>query len=167
MPPLIRGVLGGPVTIRGSRIMADTTGKDIEAIEELHRRDIAAMKASDFETLMSLMDEQCVVFPSDSEPEGGQTYLSSARASSDAMEPQPEILELVQDWEEMRLLGDFAYEQGVARYAVRGANGAIIRETQRLMRLLRRQPDGEWRVFRAMWHAPRRASEETTGGLAT
>jgi len=34
------------VTIRGSQIMDDTTSKDIEAIEDLHRRDVAAMKAS-------------------------------------------------------------------------------------------------------------------------
>jgi hypothetical protein len=75
--------------------------------------------------------------------------------------PIIEILELVQDWEEVRLLGEFACEQGIVRYAVRDANGAILRETQRLVRLLRRQPDGEWRVLRAMWHAPRRASEKT------
>ncbi|MHC4639108.1 MAG: YybH family protein [Planctomycetota bacterium] len=141
--------------------MDETTNKDLEAIEELHRQDVAATKAGDYETLMSLMDEQCIVFPPDSEPEGGRAYLSRALASSDSIELQPEILELVQDWEEVRLLGDFAYEQGVVRYAVRDASGAILRETQRLMRLLRRQPDGEWRVLRAMWHAPRRASEET------
>jgi ketosteroid isomerase-like protein len=110
---------------------------------------------------MSLVDDQCVLFPPDSEPESGWAYLSRARASSDTIESQPEILELVQDWQEVRLLGDFAYEQGIVRYAVRDANGAVIRETQRLMRLLRRQPDGQWRVLRAMWHAPRRASEET------
>ena len=147
--------------------MDDRTGNDFEAIEDLHRRDVAAVKASDFETLMSLMDEQCVVFPPDGEPEGGQTYLSRFRASSDGTEPQPEILELVQDWEEVRLLGDFAYEHGVVRYTVRDANGAVIRETQRLMRLLRRQPNGEWRVLRAMWHAPRRAADGKARGLPT
>ena len=68
---------------------------------------------------------------------------------------------MVQDWEEVRPLGDFAYEQGIVRYAVRDADGGIVRETQRLMRLLRRQPDGQWRVSRAMWHAPRHATEET------
>ncbi|MFC1635284.1 YybH family protein [Planctomycetota bacterium] len=141
--------------------MDETTNKDLEAIEELHRRDIAATKAGDYEALMSLMDEECILFPPDSEPEDGRAYLSRARASSDRIERQPEILELVQDWQEVRLVGDFAYEQGIVRYAVRDANGAILRETQRLMRLLRRQPDGQWRVLRAMWHAPRRASEET------
>jgi len=139
----------------------ETANKDFETIEELHRRDVAATKAGDYETLMSLMDEQCILFPPDSEPEPGQAYLRRVLASSDSNETQPEILELAQDWEEVRLFGEFAYEQGTVRYAVRDANGAILRETQRLMRLLRRQPDGAWRVLRAMWHAPRRVSEET------
>jgi ketosteroid isomerase-like protein len=141
--------------------MDEPTNKDLEAIEELHRQDVAATKAGDYETLMSLMDEECIVFPPDSEPEDGRAYLSRFRASSDSIEPEPKILEFLQDWEEVRLLGEFAYEQGIVRYAVRDASGAILRETQRLVRLLRRQPDGEWRVLRAMWHAPRRVSEET------
>jgi len=141
--------------------MDETTNKDLEAIEKLHRQDVAATKAGDYETLMSLMDEQCVVLPPDSEPEGGQAYLSRALASSDGNEPEPEIFELIQDWEEVHLLGDFAYEQGIARYAVRDAGGAVLRETQRLVRLLRRQLGGERRVLRTMWHAPRRTSEET------
>ena len=33
--------------------MDETTSKDLEAIEDLHRRDVAATKTSDFETLMS------------------------------------------------------------------------------------------------------------------
>jgi ketosteroid isomerase-like protein len=129
--------------------MDEPTNKDLEAIEELHRQDVAATKAGDYETLMSLMDEECIVFPPDSEPEDGRAYLSRFRASSDSIEPEPKILEFLQDWEEVRLLGEFAYEQGIVRYAVRDASGAILRETQRLVRLLRRQPDGEWRVLRA------------------
>ena len=147
--------------------MDDSIRKDLEIIEDLHRRDVAATKAGDFEALKSLMDEECVVFPPDSEPEGGQVYLDSVRALADGSESQSMILELTQDWEEISVLGDFAYEQGVVRYAVQTEDGTSIRETQRLMRILRRQPDGAWRVFRAMWHAPRLVSDETSEGLAT
>jgi uncharacterized protein (TIGR02246 family) len=147
--------------------MDDSTRKDLEAIEDIHRRDVAATKAGDFDALKSLMDAQCVLFPPDSEPQAGQAYLDHARATSDGTEPQPEILELVQEWEEVRLFGDFVYEQGVVRYAVQSPEGSVMRETQRLMRILRRQQDGTWRVFRAMWHAPRRAPEETTEELAS
>jgi ketosteroid isomerase-like protein len=54
--------------------MDETTNKDLEAIEELHRQDVAATKVGDYETLMSLMDEECVVFPPDSEPEDGRAF---------------------------------------------------------------------------------------------
>ena len=36
--------------------MVDSAQKDIEAIEELHRQDVAATKAQQYEHLKSLMD---------------------------------------------------------------------------------------------------------------
>ena len=135
--------------------------EDFEAIEEIHRRDVEATKSGDTETLKSLMDAQCVVFPPDCEPTNGQTYLDQVWPSS-TDEGQPEILELVQDWQELCVFGDFAYEQGIVRYTVREAGGQVIRETQQLIRILRRQSDGAWRVYRALWHAPRPSPEDTS-----
>lgn len=74
------------------------------------------MKAGDFETLKSLMDAQCVVFPPDGEPEAGQAYLERVHSSA-VGSPAPDLVELVQDWEEARVLGDFACEQGIVRAA--------------------------------------------------
>jgi ketosteroid isomerase-like protein len=139
--------------------MIDTAQKDIEAIEELHRQDVAATKALQYERLKSLMDAECMVMPPDGDPEAGLAFLDRVIESNKESENEEEVLELVQDWEELQLLGDFAYERGVVRYVVRDAEGNIIRESQRLMRILRRQQDGSWRVYRAMWHAPRRASK--------
>jgi ketosteroid isomerase-like protein len=136
------------------------TQEDLEAIEEIHRCDVEATKAGDTESLKLLMDPQCIVFPPDGEPTNGQTYLDEVWPSS-TDESQPEILELVQDWQELCVFGDFAYEQGVVRYAVRGAGGQVIRETQLLIRFLRRQSSGEWRVYRAIWHAPCPVTRDT------
>ena len=55
------------------------------------------------------------------------------------------------------MFGDFAYERGIVRYTVRDIDGEIVRETQRLMRILRRQDDDSWRVYRAMRHQPQEA----------
>ncbi len=134
--------------------------EDLEAIEDLHRRDVEATKVGDTGSLKSLMDAQCVVFPPDCEPMGGQAYLDQVWPSLDD-ETQPDILELVQDWRELYVFGDFAYEQGVVRYAVREKNGNVIRETQQLIRILRRQANGAWRVYRAIWHAPCPMPEDT------
>jgi len=137
--------------------MPDTSPNDIAAIEELRRKDVAASKAGNFAVLKSLMDEQCIVIPPGSEPESGPTYLDRLAESSKDPEPQDEILELVQDWEELLLFGDVAFERGVVRYAVKDVDGKIVRESQHLMRILRRQKNGSWRVYRAMWHQPRAA----------
>jgi len=143
--------------------MDEASRKDLEAIEEMHRRDVAATKRDDFAALKSLMDPECVVMPPEGEPEAGQAYLDRLRASAAGSGSRAEVLELVQEWDEVRLLDDYAYEQGVVRYAVRGPEGEIVREAQRMIRILRRQRDGTWRVFRAMWHAPRPASEVVEG----
>lgn len=139
--------------------MSDADQNDLKAIEELHRCDVAATKAGDVEALKSLMDAQCIVFPPDREPAGGQTYLDQVWPPQDD-ESQPGIVELLQDWQELRVFCDFAYEHGVVRYVLREKDGNVIRETQRLLRILRRQADGTWRVYRAMWHAPRPAPED-------
>jgi ketosteroid isomerase-like protein len=139
--------------------MVDIAQKDIEAIEELHRQDIAATKAQQYERLKSLMDPECIVMPPDGDPQDGQTFLDRVIKSLEDTDAREEVLDLVQDWEELKLLGDYAYERGVVRYVVRDAEGKVISESQHLMRILRRQQDGSWRVYRAMWHAPRRASE--------
>ena len=130
---------------------------DIEAIEDLHRKDVAATRAGDFEKLRSLMDEQCIVLPPDSEPESGQSYLDRVAPSGENESPE-QIMELAQDWEELELFGDFAYERGIVRYAISDGKGDTVRETQRLIRILRRQEDGSWKVYRAMWHQPHAAS---------
>ena len=113
--------------------------------------------AGEFENLKSLMDEQCIVLPPDSEPESGHAFLDRAADSSKDAKSQGQILELTQDWEELQVFGDFAYERGIVRYTVRDVDGQIVRETQRLMRILRRQDDDSWRVYRAMRHQPQEA----------
>lgn len=137
--------------------LINTNAEDIANIEDLRRRDVAASMAGEIENLKLLMDEQCIVLPPDSKPESGQAFLDRAADSSKDAKSQEQIIELTQEWEELQLFGDFAYERGIVRYTVRDVDGEIVRETQRLMRILRRQDDGSWRVYRAMWHQPQEA----------
>lgn len=129
---------------------------DLRLIEKLHQADVEATLRGDIDTLKSLMDPECLVLPPDQEPVQGREFLEEMRASigTDA----GHILALEQDWQELRIFGDLAWERGIVRYAVREQSGATTRETQQLIRLLRRQADGSWRVLRAMWHAPRPAN---------
>jgi ketosteroid isomerase-like protein len=57
------------------------------------------------------------------------------------------------DFEEVKVLGDYAYEWGFIRGAMRPRVGG---ETQHLsykvMRILAKQPAGEWKVHRTIWN---------------
>lgn len=141
--------------------MINSSQEDIAAIEELHRIDVAATKAGQWEQLKSLMDPECTVMPPDGDVVAGHVFLDQVAHTEEAKRSGEEIVELIQDWEELKLLGDFAYEIGVVRYCVRDQDGEVVRESQRLMRILRRQQDGTWRVLRAMWHAPRRVIDDS------
>lgn len=125
-----------------------------EAIEDLRRRDVEATRDGDLERLKSLMDPSCIVFPPEGGPEAGRAYLDGVTSAAKRTVRPADIVELAQDWEELLILGGYAYEHGVVRYAVRGPGGDVVRESQRLMRILRKQADGSWKVFRAMWHGP-------------
>lgn len=132
-----------------------TVDRDRSLIDELHRLDVEASLRGDVDTLRSLMDPDCLVCPPEQDPVPGLEFLDGMRAAIKTDATQ--ILELEQDWQELFIIGDLAWERGIVRYAVGESDGTTTRETQQLIRLLRRHPDGSWRVLRAMWHAPRPA----------
>lgn len=133
--------------------MHDATRADLDSIDELHKRDVAATIAGDIDELKALMDPECVLFSPDGRETAGPEYLDKV-GRSQLDEAPAAIVELEQDWQELALFGDLAYEQGIVRYAVRRADGKTVQECQRLVRILRRQKDGAWCVYRAIWHEP-------------
>ncbi len=133
----------------------DRLARDWKAIETLHQRDIAATKAYDIDALVSLWTEDIVALPPGAEPVNGKEanckLLEAGRASS----AQFETLEYEQDWQEIRVAGDFAWERGVFTGALRPrAGGDVTRYRYNVLRILQRQPDGSWLVHRTMWNEP-------------
>ena len=72
-------------------------------------------------------------------------------------EPDYRITEYVHNFEERKILGDWAFEWGSYVSAAEPLpEGGPIRATGKLLRILRRQADGTWKVARAIWnHDPR------------
>ena len=131
----------------------DRLARDLKAIEALTVKDIAATKAYDVEGLVALWTEDIVALPPGSDPvigkEANRKLLEAGRAAS----AQFETLEYEQDWQEIRVVHDFAWERGVFTGAVRPkAGGDVIRYRYNVLRILQRQPDGSWLVHRTMWN---------------
>lgn len=67
------------------------------------------------------------------------------------VESSVEILESVLDIQEVKLLGDYAFQWGTYHYSVRPrAGGETVRTNGKLMRILQRQPDGSWKMHRTI-----------------
>ena len=129
--------------------MADD--KDLREIEDLHEKDRQAALAQDRETLASLWSADGVMLaPGGPRLRGGE--IASALLSKD-FESSYEMLEYRFDFEEVRVLGDYAYEWGTIHGKTRDqATGTVEESGFKLLRILHKE-DGEWKVHRAMWNS--------------
>ncbi len=140
----------------------DRLARDWKAIETLHQRDIAATKAYDVDALASLWTEDIVALPPGAAPVVGKEANRKLLESSRAASAQFETLEYEQDWQEIRVVHDFAWERGVFTGAVRPkAGGDLTRYRYNVLRILQRQPDGSWLVHRTIWNDASTSGEST------
>ncbi|HEX9760597.1 MAG TPA: DUF4440 domain-containing protein [Candidatus Acidoferrales bacterium] len=130
----------------------DRLEADHKAIEELHRTDIAATKAYDVETLVSLWTDDIVALSPGQAPSVGKQKGRSGLEKGRAQMANIEVIRYDQEWKEVQVSGDYAYEWGVFHSAFRPRGGDVIRQTHNVMRVLKRGAGGQWRVHRTIWN---------------
>ncbi|MBX3703486.1 MAG: nuclear transport factor 2 family protein [Steroidobacteraceae bacterium] len=127
----------------------------LKAIERLHRRDMRASAAGDFRALRALVDDEAVMFPPGGAPQRGAKEFDVAFERMAAGPKTHEVISYRLDFEEVKVFGRFAVEWGAIRGATREiATGRIVESEYHVMRVLRRQRNGSWKVYRSIW-APR------------
>jgi uncharacterized protein (TIGR02246 family) len=139
---------------------SSTRDRDRAAIEQLHRKDAAAAKGGDVDTLATLWTADAVALPPGEQPVVG---IDAIRAwlNRDRMDTSKfEVTEYVLDFKDVRISGDEAIEWGRTSMAMRpkGAPGGV-RTSGNIMRVLKRQRDGTWKVARAIWNLERPVPE--------
>jgi uncharacterized protein (TIGR02246 family) len=131
---------------------------DLAAIDRLHQTDQAAAKVHDIQALISLWTDDGILFLPGQEPIRGKAAIWSYLQAQLPESEKIEISEYRHHFEEVRVLGDWAYEWGTFTGAFRmKSGGPERRECARLFRVLRRQADGTWKCHRAF-------SQELPGG---
>ena len=126
---------------------------DLKAIEDLHRRDVAATKAYDVDTLVSLWTDDIGALPPGQPPTIGKAAGTAQLRLGVEQSRNFEALEYTQDWKEVEIAGEYAFEWGRFTSAVRPkAGGDIIRQRYNVLRVLKGQRDGSWKVYRTIWN---------------
>lgn len=126
---------------------------DIKAIEKLRETDLKASKIGDTDTLLSLMSDDIVLIYPDREPLKG---IGEMRKSMEAYRKELENIEIIQYsivFEELLFAGDYAFEWGSYhhKYKIKNTKDEL-EEKGKLMRILRREADGYWKVIRSIWN---------------
>ena len=126
---------------------------DRQAIEALHEKDMAASKARDLATLLSLCTEDCLMLPPGEAPIVGKGAIRASLERDLEQEQDYQITEYVHNFEEVKVLGDWAFEWGRFSAAAEPvAGGPPIRSSGKILRILARQADGTWKVARSIWN---------------
>jgi ketosteroid isomerase-like protein len=136
-----------------------TEAENREAIEQLHQDDIAGSLAFDVDKLTGTWDDEIVSLPPNSKPIAGKTANVVFLESQQKAMASVEILGFEETWDEVRILGEYAYEYGSLRSRVRQQNAKDETPLEfNVMRVLKKQPSGAWKVYRTIWNDRRPAA---------
>jgi uncharacterized protein (TIGR02246 family) len=120
---------------------------DLRAIELINQRDEQFALANDAAMMMSQWTDDFVLLPAAGPIMRGRSAIADAFRGVES----PKILEYVLDIQEVKVLGDYAFQWGTYHYSVRSrAGGETVRTSGKLMRILQRQPDGAWKMHRTI-----------------
>lgn len=135
-------------------VAAGQRARDLAAIERLHEADMRAVVAGDTATLMRLWTDDIVALPPGRPAAVGRAVNAQALRRDMERSAALEPIEYVLDFAAVEILGDHAVEWGTYRGRVRSReSGAIAAYGGKVMRVLRREADGSWRVARTMFTA--------------
>ena len=124
----------------------------LNSIEELHHKDKQAAVNGDIETLASLFTDDGILIPAEGDIIEGKEGLKNMLKQSLELYRDYTVIEYNHDFKEIKILGKYAYEWGIysSKYKSK-KDGQEITEGGKLMRILKQQPDGSWKVARAIW----------------
>jgi uncharacterized protein (TIGR02246 family) len=127
--------------------------EDRKAIAELQRRDIEANMALDTEKLLALRADDVVYLVPGRAPLVGQDAVRKYLEEIRRQLADWDMLAYEENWQEVQVVGDFAFEWGTVNIRARQEDerqeSAALRN---VMQVLRRQPDGDWKISRAVWN---------------
>ena len=121
---------------------------DLAAIGRLHKEYVAAHNASDADRLMALWTDDAVLMPMDEPTLSGRKAISEHYEEFFDQNPSEIEIEPV----ETRVAGDWAFERIQVTVTLPGGSEEDRHADVKYMWILQRQPDGSWKIARAIYN---------------
>jgi ketosteroid isomerase-like protein len=126
---------------------------DKAAIQKLHDADIDASLALDTNALEALWTDDIVTMAPGAPPVVGREANTKRLEAEVAKLRSTQVLAFDEQWQEVRIEGDWAYEWGSMSGRLQPFSGG--KETDyklNVVRILNRQPDGTWKIARSIYN---------------
>ena len=121
-------------------------------IEKLHKDDIIATIARDIDALTALWDDDAVLLQPGTPPLVGKASFHDFMKQALTKSPSVKVVKYVPDIRDIQVAGDVAYEWGYFESAQKSSEQQAPENVRaKLLRVMRRQPDGSWKFTRVMW----------------
>jgi uncharacterized protein (TIGR02246 family) len=115
---------------------------DERAIREVVDVWLAASKAGDLATVLSLMTDDVIFMVPGQKPFGKEAFAAASQGMKDVR------IEGTSDIQEIQVLGDWAYLRNYLEMTVTPPGGAAKRRSGYTLTVLRKEADGRWRLAR-------------------
>jgi ketosteroid isomerase-like protein len=136
------------------------TEDDKAAIEKLHEEDIQASLALDVPKIESLWTNDIVTMAPGGPALVGRDANEKKLEADAAKLKTMQILAFDEQWQEVRIQGDWAYEWGSMSGRMQPFSaGQETDYKYNVMRVLNRQPDGTWKIARSIYNDAKPAEE--------
>jgi len=123
-------------------------------IEKLHQADIAATVARDPDGLTALWDDDALLLQPGQSPLIGKAQFREFVKQNFAKSPSAKVLKYFPDIRDVQVVGAVAYEWGYFDSTFQPSEkDKPVTFRARFMRVLKQQPDGNWKFTRVMWAA--------------
>lgn len=127
--------------------------QDQEEINKLHGKDIEASIALDASALEALWTDDIATIHPGAPPIIGLDANSKFLSEGIDKMKSVDMLAYNEEFSEVRIVGDIAYEIGLITVRTRPFSGGKESEFKyNIMRILKRQPDGRWLIARSMYN---------------
>lgn len=126
---------------------------ELTKIKALHQQDMKAAREGDYKTLRSLLTKDAVMMPPNTDWIQGEVELEKNYEQMEEAMKGVEILDYQLDFEEVEVLGEYAFEWGRIIGTSKNEDGEISESFYKVMRILKKNDNGEWKVHRAIWNS--------------
>jgi uncharacterized protein (TIGR02246 family) len=115
---------------------------DERAIHELVEKWMAASKAGDTATVLSLMADDVIFMVPGKEPFGKEAFAATASEMKNV------VIEGTSEIQELKVLGEWAWMRNRLEVKMTPPNGKPVSRSGYTLTILRKSPDGRWVIAR-------------------